>query len=173
MSFYLLLFLAFLVQEPVSSNALLYTAYAQHYNLWLVSVLFLVSTIVDIIAGHYLGLWVKTRFPTSRAIRLIDRATRPAADFLHRHGQEIFLFFWAPYIFPISAVIAPWLEIPLWKTLIYITLGDFITWYALEWLIVLGASSFIPDPLYALTGVVVLSVALSYVLKHFRNRQTN
>lgn len=86
------------------------------------------------------------------------------------YGEYVFFFVAGPILFPLSAVVAPWLDMSFVRTLIFLFLGDLVFWYGSEWLIVLGVKSAVPDPLGALFGVVVLSLLLSLALRYFRNK---
>jgi membrane protein YqaA with SNARE-associated domain len=170
MRLYLLIFGLFIIQEPISSDAVLLEAYQNHYNVWIIHALFVVATLLDILVGYWIGKWLQGRSRNGRYMQRFIDWTRSASTFAGKYGEYLFLFIWGPYLFPLSTLVAPWLEIPLWKTLTFLFLGDLVFWYGSEWLIVLGVKSAIPDPLGALYGVVVLSLVVALLLRYMRKR---
>src|SRR5258706_15183718 len=111
MKLYLLLFLAFLAQEPVSSNAILLEAYQYRYNILIIHSLFIIATILDAIIFYYLGLLTHKKFPKSKVVLYANRKSESFLKFAGKSGQRFTLFLYGPIIFPISAFIAPWIEI--------------------------------------------------------------
>jgi len=170
MSLYFLLFVLFIVQEPISSDAILLEAYQYHYNVWVIHGLFVVATLLDITVGYWLGTWLRGGFSERPLMRRFMHWARAASTFAGKYGEYLFLFIWGPYIFPLSTVIAPWLDIPFWKTFVFLFLGDLVFWYGSEWLIVLGVKSAVPDPLGALYGVVIVSLLIALLLRYLRNK---
>ena len=167
MSLYSLLFVLFLIQEPVSTDAILLQAYQYHYNLWVIHGLFIVATLLDNVVGYALGKWLHRNFSDNTFMR---RATEWARSVIGRgtYGEYLFLCMWSWVIFPYGTLIAPWLEIPFWRTLVYMFLSDLIFWYGSEWLIVLGVKTVIPNPLDALYGVVAVSLLVALILRYLR-----
>jgi membrane protein YqaA with SNARE-associated domain len=170
MQIYLLLFVLFIIQEPVSSDAILLEAYQNHYNVWIIHALFVVATLLDIAVGYWIGKWLQERYAESSHMRRFMEWARKASTFAGKYGEYLFLFIWGPYVFPLSTLIAPWIEIPFWKTFVFLFLGDLVFWYGSEWLIVLGVKSAIPNPLQALYGVVIVSLLIALALRYFRRR---
>jgi len=159
MPLYLLLFVLFLIQEPISSDAALLEAYQYHYNLWIVHGLFVVATLLDIVVGYAIGMWLHKKFSNSRSMHRLADWARSVSD-KGTYGEYFFLFLWSWIIFPYATLVAPWLEIPFWKTLTWMFLGDLVFWYGSEWLVVLGVKTFIPNPVEALYGIVIVSILI-------------
>jgi membrane protein YqaA with SNARE-associated domain len=177
MKLYILLFLAFLLQEPISSNAILLEAYQYHYNVWILHLLFIIATAFDAICFYYLGSYIQKKFSQSKIVLYAKRKSQSFLEFAGKKGTRIALFLYGPIIFPISAFIAPWVEISFWDSFIFLFLGDLVFWYGSEWLLVLGVKSFIPDPHLALLGIFVLSiffiVAIRFLRKRIKNQISN
>ncbi len=80
MNLWLLVFFAFLVQEPVSSDILLLEAYQYHYSIWIIHALFVIATLVDVAVGYLLGVWMQRRLAGSNA-RIVRYSLRTAEAF--------------------------------------------------------------------------------------------
>ena len=171
MPLYLLLFVLFLVQEPVSSGAALLEAYQYHYNPWAVHGLFVLATVLDIVVGYALGFWLHEKLSTNRIMRIFLGWSRSVSAAAGAYSDYLFLFILGPVIFPTSTLIAPWLNIPFWKTLVCMFLGDLLFWYGSEWLIVLGVKTIIPDPIAALYGVVIIVLLITAGLRHLGHKE--
>ena len=170
MSLWLLLFIAFLPQEPVTSNALLLKVYQLHYNMWLIHLLFVVATVLDILVGYYLGLYLYKHFQKNKIAIYAKTKAEQFKKFASAQSLNFALFMYGPIIFPISAFIAPWLGISFWNAFIYLFVGDLIIWYGGEWLLVLGIN-FISDPEMALFGILAVSVLIAGGIRYYRNHK--
>ena len=170
MSLWLLLFLAFIPQEPVTSNALLLKVYQLHYNMWFVHLLFVVATILDILVGYCLGVYFYRHFEKSKVAIYAKEKAEQFKTFAGNQSLNIAFLIYGPIIFPLSAFIAPWLGVSFWSTFIYLFIGDLIIWYGGEWLLVLGIN-FIPDPELALFGILFLSVLIAGGIRYYRNHK--
>jgi membrane protein YqaA with SNARE-associated domain len=170
MKIYSLLFIAFLFQEPISSNVILLEAYQYHYNIWIIHLLFIVATALDSICLYYFGAYIHKKFSQSNAVLYAKRKSQSFLSFAGKNGTRIALFLYGPIIFPISAFIAPWIEVSFWDSFIFLFLGDLVFWYGSEWLLVLGVKSFIPNPHLALLGMFIVSVLFTVGLRFFSKR---
>jgi hypothetical protein len=158
---WLLLTLAFIIQEPISSSVILLQAYQSHYNIVLITLLFSVITIIEIIIGYYLGRWIEKKFGGKRPIAYLKKQVDAFSAFIGTYGKVIGLIVFAPLIFPISAIFVPWFDVSLPEAIIYVFIGELIFWYAYEWLLVFGVHSFVTDSYWALFVILVVSVLLS------------
>lgn len=168
--FYLIIFLLFLAQDPISTNAFLLEAYQYHYALWYVHVLFVLATSLDILLGYLVVHWAMRRYPESGLIHRLTTTAKSAVTLTGRYGESVFLLVWGPMIFPLSALIAPLLDIPLRRALPLLLLGDLVLWYGGEWLVVLGVKTVVPDPLLALYAVILVSVLIAVILRRVAKR---
>jgi membrane protein YqaA with SNARE-associated domain len=167
MPLYLLLFGLFIVQEPVSTDAILLEAYQYHYNVWIIHLLFIIATLLDIVVGYAIGKWLQRRFSENKVMQRFVHWARSVSG-PGTYGQYLFLFVWSTVLFPFSAVLAPWLDIPFWRTLVCMFIGDLVLWYGVEWLVVLGVKTFVPDPIDALYGVVAASLLLALLMRYLK-----
>ncbi len=170
MSLYFLLFGDFLLQEPISAGALLLEGYQHHYNVWIIHLLFVIATVLDTACFYYLGVFFHKKFSHGKLVLYTKNKAEAFLKFAGKNGQRIALFVYGPIIFPISAFIAPWLEISFWDALVFLFLGDLVFWYGSEWLVVFGVKSFIPDPQWALYSVLIIFTLLAFGTKYFRKR---
>jgi membrane protein YqaA with SNARE-associated domain len=161
MQLWLLLTLAFIVQEPISSSVILLQAYQSHYNVWLITALFSVITIIEIVVGYYLGPWIEKKFGTRRLVATIKKRLDAFSAFIGEYGKIVGLIIFAPIIFPVAAIFVPWFEVSLAEAIAYVLIGELIFWYAYEWLLVLGVHSFVTDQRWALFAIFAVSVVLS------------
>ena len=157
---YLLLFLAFILQEPISSNAILLEVYQYHHPLWIVHVLFVVATMLDAIFLYRLGAWFHTRYAHTKFVAKTKQKSERFVRFASKNGVRLALVVFGPSIFPLSAFIAPWLEISFWDAFVFLFIGDVLLWYLPEWLIVLGVKSFVHNTELALVAVLLVSFAV-------------
>jgi membrane protein YqaA with SNARE-associated domain len=160
----------FLLQEPISSNAVLLEAYQHGYNIWLIHLIFVVATLFDIVVGYFIGNFIRKRYAHGRLAQYIERKMKIFSEKTGKAGQRIALMIYGPLIFPISALVAPWLGIGFWDALVFMFIGDLLLWYVFLWIVVLGVKTVIPDPADAL--YVILGISLVFVIgrTYFKNK---
>jgi len=175
MKLYLLLFAVFLVQEPISSNAVLLEAYQYHYNIWIIHLLFVTATLIDIFVGYYLGVMLHKRFSENRFVSYIRRKAESFMELMGKNGRRLVVFIYGPSVFPITAIVMPWIGVSFLESVSLLFISDLIFWYGGEWLVVLGVKTFLPDPqvaLYAVIGLsIVLLVASKYIKAYFLKKK--
>ncbi len=168
MNTYLLLFLAFLLQEPISTNVLLLHAYQSHHLVWVIHLLFVIATLCDIAVFYYLGVLTHQKYKDHKFVLAIKKRTESFLSYLGKNNTRFALFLYGPIIFPLSAFIAPWVEISFWDSFIFLFLGDLLFWYGALWFLVLGVKTLFPDPHLALVAIFVVSVLTSIGIKYLR-----
>ena len=141
-------------------------AYQNHYSVWLMHLLYILATLFDIVVGYWIGKIFHDRFAKSRFSNYARRKMDEFSEMSGKYGKKIALIVFGPIIFPISAVLAPWLEVSFVDALIFFLIGDVIFWYAFEWLAVLGIKSVIPDPTLALYALVALIIVIIIAIRH-------
>lgn len=170
MNLYILLFIAFLFQDPISTNVILLQAYQTHHNLWIIHLLFIIATLFDAIILYYLGKILNEKYSQNKIIVRIKQKTESFIQFTGKHSKKIALLVYGPIIFPLSAFIAPWIGISFWESTIFLLIGDFIIWYGSEWIIVLGVKTFVSDPKLALYIIGIISIFISIVIRYARSK---
>lgn len=172
MSLWLLLAADFVIQEPISSSVLLLAAYQEHYDLWLVSLLFLAMTSLDACVGYWLGLLLKRRFAASRFSAWLARKSERFGRIVGTRGKRMALLIWGPNLFPYTALITPWFGYSFTENLVLSIIGDTVLWYGSEWLIVFGVKTFVGDPIYALFAVAGAMLAIAFIYQAFVPRKS-
>ena len=168
-----LLFLAFLVQEPITSNAVLLQSYQNNYNVWLIHILFIGATIIDICVGYFVGTFIHKRFKNNKIVSYAHAKTESFFQFAGKNSKRIALFVYGPVIFPISAFFIPWIGMSFWEAFIFFLAGDIVFWYVPEWLLVLGVKLFVQNSQLALYVIVTLSILLTILMKYMKRRKEN
>lgn len=173
MQLYFLLFGVFLIQEPVLTNALLLEAFQYHAILWMVHILFVLTTLFDAVVLYIIGAWAHNKFPTNRIILYAKRKGDEFSLFAGKNGKRAALAIYGPMIFPASAFVAPWFRVSFFEAIFFLTIGDIIFWYIPEWVVVLGVKTFIPDPIDALYAVIAVSLLLLFCVRYVKKRARN
>ena len=156
MTLWLLLFGAFLVQEPISSNVILFEAYGAHYNIWMIHVIFVVATTIDILVGYYLARYLKRRFGQSKFVAWLDKKSKSFSGVEGKWGDRAVLLLATFLIFPVSILLAPWLDISFAELFVISFIGELLSWYIPLWLLVLG----IKDAMSGEQNAVIIFVIL-------------
>jgi len=167
---YLLLFGTFLLQEPISSGGVLLDALNQHVSVWIIHLFFIVTTSIDVIVGYYAGRYIERRFENSKFVKFCKRKAEELNLYAGRYGQKVMIVVFGQILFPISAIMMPWLEVSLLDSLIYLFLGELIFWYALLWLVVLGVGRGVTSGANALYLVLLVSAVVSVGVGYLRHR---
>jgi membrane protein YqaA with SNARE-associated domain len=167
MKLWFLLTLIFLIQEPVSTGAVLLEAYHLHYNVWMIHALFSAATLLDIVIGYYLGVFIEKKFGRQKMVAWIRTKFEKFAAFIGEKGKVVALIVYAPIIFPFSGIFVPWLDISLPEALIFIFIGELIFWYVPEWLLVLGVKTFVTNPITGILTIVIVSIVLIAIPWYF------
>lgn len=85
-------------------------------------------------------------------------------------GTRIGLFVLGPIVFPLSALVPPMLDMPLWESMLLLFVGDTLFWYGTSWLVVLGVHSIIPNPTMALFAVAAITLVLLFAWRVVQKR---
>lgn len=168
----LLLLLTFIIQEPISSGVLLMHAYQSGYNPWIIHLLFIAGTLIDIVLGYWIGSYIHKRFSDKRLVKYLRVQLEKLLAFIGKRGKIVGLILFAPMIFPISALFIPWVGISLGEAMVYLLIGETIIWYGSEWLLVLTTKAFVSDShvaLYAISGaLIVVSIFVKMIIVRVR-----
>lgn len=141
MTFWIIAVIVLIGQETISTSALFVVAYTQNYNVVILTSIFVLVTIIQILIFHSLGLILQTR----RQRNLITDMPRiyilKSDQFINRWGIKVFLAFLASSVFPpcLTSLLSSWFILPFRIKFISILLGDCI-WYITTWIVVIGTS---------------------------------
>ncbi len=169
-SLLIIIILALIVQEPATTDATLFQARQNHFNILLIHLIWLIATCIDIFLGFYLGKWIQKTFKGSRFEVFSNKWADKIERFIGRNGEKFVLILLGIINFPyINSFLASWLKLSFRNIFILIFIGDTI-WYAIEWAINLGVRSLIPDPHLALYIIVGTALILSIFYKTLLNK---
>lgn len=167
MNIWLFVIVALFFQEPATTDAAFFQARQNHLNIWVIHLIYIVATLIDICVGYSLGKWLQKSTKESRFERFSSNWASKVERFIGRRGEKFVLILLGIINFPwLNAFLASWLRIPFRSVLLLIFIGNGI-WYAIEWGINLGLRSLIPDPhlaLYAVVGTALLFSVFSKVI---------
>jgi membrane protein YqaA with SNARE-associated domain len=171
MKTWLVVTLILIVQELVLFNGLILETYRGVYSALIITTLFFIFTALDIFIGYFLGKYVKEHWKHGKIIQLAKKWSENFHANVGRKGRKFSLFLFGNFTFPyLAAFIAAWLEMPLDDTFIYVLLGDFLS-YITGWIIAAGLTSIIPNPLYSLIGIVIISLIIIFFGAKFRGKK--
>ena len=171
MTLWLLLTVALVVQEGLSTTVLLLQAYQRHYPLYLIHILWLLLTILQIYAGYYLGKWIQKRFAGSKFESWMKKSTAKLEKMIGERGEAIALILISGIVSPAFAALgASWLEISFTKVLIFALIGDLL-WYLSEWVTVIGAAHLFSDVKADSAIVIGTVLILLFMFKFHRKKQ--
>ncbi len=129
MQLWLLLALALTVQEGVTTIALLYKAFQLHYSLLLITILWLVVTLLQIWLGYLFGTYVKKKAAGSKFDLWVERQAKRLEASIHKSGEKFALAVFSNTISPaLGAFFAAWLDLSFGNVLLYSFIGDLL-WY--------------------------------------------
>jgi hypothetical protein len=172
MNFWLLIILTLTIQEGLSVLAVLLKAYQLHYSLWIIHVIWLVVTSVQIGIGYVLGKWLQKRYAGMKFERWVNKHAKRLETSIHKSGENVALMLLSSIISPfIAAFLAAWLDITFLNVFMFALLGD-LFWYASTWAYVLGATAILAKAKYGL--IIVLAIAFIFVLiSQYRKSKTS
>ena len=152
------------IQELVSLNATLLYAHIHHIG-WLILGLFIVTTMIDLVIGFYLGLWVKRKFKKGKVIVWIQNMTARFHALVGTRGRWVALLLLGNFSFPyINAFIAAWLDMPFWESFFWLFVGNLI-WFGLLWLIIIGVSGVVHNVAIVFPVVLLIVILIMIVLR--------
>jgi membrane protein YqaA with SNARE-associated domain len=138
MSFWLLITLALILQEGLTTIAVLFKAEQLHYSLLAINAIWLSVTILQIVIAYRLGKWTQKKFAKSKFEQWVRKSAKRLEDSIDSRGEKIALFLFALVISPfVGAFLASWLDLSFSSIFLFTFLGDAL-WYGSEWATVLG-----------------------------------
>lgn len=166
--------LILIVQEGVTLNALFFEVHKSHTPVWFITVLFILTTILDISIGYFAALLIKKHWPHGKIVAKAHQLANKFHSSLGKHGKWVALFLLGNFSFPyINGFVAAWLGFSFLETLIVMLLGNML-WYVTCWLLVLGLVAAIPNAQYAFIGVIIVSFLLIFgiqkAISHFAKK---
>jgi membrane protein YqaA with SNARE-associated domain len=159
MNLWLLIIGALTLQEGLSTTVILLDAVHAHYPLLLIHAIWLFVTVLQIVAGYFLGKWIQKRFGNSKAEQWFKKSAGKLEKSIGKQGAELALVIASALVSPAAtSFLASWLDLSLTKIFIFTLLGDFL-WYLSEWVTVYGATQILSDVKYGFVVLFVIAVA--------------
>ena len=167
---WLFILLTLFVQEPTSTDAAIFLVRENHINLWLINILWLVATTIDIAVGYALGKWIQRTFQETRFGRWAEKWAVRIENFIGKNGERFTIILLGIINFPyLNAFIVSWLKLNFKNIFILIFIGDAIYW-GIAWAINIGVRNYVADPHVALYVVVGIGLAFSVSSKALLNK---
>lgn len=157
--------LALFIQEPASTDAAIFQIRQLHLNLWLVNLIWLTASIIDIGVAYWLGKKLQTQFQDAKLVSWASVWANRIENFIGQRGERFALILLGVINFPyLNSFLASWLKIPFRNVFTLILIGDAIYW-GIEWGINIGVRDFIIDPHLALYTIVGAGLVFSLFSK--------
>lgn len=150
-----------IVQEPVSTDTGIFFIREYHLNLFLINILFVVLSILDIFIGYYLGKYLQKRFSYKKIIIKSKNIASRLENFIGRKGETFSLILIGIINMPyLNSFVASWLNMKFKKVLTLIFIGDVI-WWCISWYINIKVRQNVSNPHTALYIVVSIALIIS------------
>ena len=168
---WLVIVLILLIQESVTLNALLVKAFQGQYSILVITLIFVFATVFDILIGYWIERYLKKKLNKGKVRAFAYKWSKRFHDYVGKHGMKVYLLLLGYFSFPfINAFITSWLDIPFAESFWYLFFGNII-FYISSALLVLGITSLVPNPLYALMAVVVITIICIVTIRIFKSRK--
>ncbi len=161
----LFLFITLFTQEIVFLNTLLLATHQGIYSPFVIFILFIIATAIDIIIGFYIGRHLQRKTSNTRFGRYVQKiSTR--FSFAPGNPRRWFTFlilgnFSFCYI---NAAVAGYLDLPFWESQAYNFFGNILS-YILLWYVV-GSISSVFKNVYVASGVIILlTLVIIFILR--------
>ena len=153
------------VQEATSTNAAIYLIRDQHLNLWIINIIWILATAIDILVGYALGKWMQRRLKKTKLIKWSEGWTKRIEDFIGRSGECFVIIFLGVINFPyLNSFLMSGIRFSFKNIFIFTFIGEAIFW-GIEWLINISANRYFSDPHTVLYIVIGFGLLFSVVSK--------
>jgi len=165
MKTWLFIVIALFIQEPATTDAAIFLVRQQHLNLWVVNLIWVLATIIDISAGYLIGKWIQRKFQHTKFGKWSERWAIRIENFIGKSGERFAVILLGIINFPyFNAFLTSWLKLSFKNVFILIFIGDAIYW-SIEWAINVGVRGYFTDPHTALYVIVGLGLLFSLISK--------
>ena len=165
--FWICAILVLMVQESFTTNIIIKTAYEERRNVYILTIIFFLSAIVDVLAAYYLGKYVQKKQKNTKIIFKTKNYIQKCSSFIGKFGEKVFIMFLSLLFPPLfSSFIASWLKLSLKEIFIIVLVGDII-WYFASWKLVLGISYWVKnakEALYIILGITLVIVIIQNII---------
>ncbi|MEI6352773.1 MAG: hypothetical protein WCO35_02450 [Candidatus Nomurabacteria bacterium] len=158
-----------IIQEPVSTDTGIFFIRENHLNLFLINILFVLLSVLDITVAYFLGKYLQKRFSHKKIIIKSKTIASKLENFIGKKGEFFSLILIGiintPYL---DSFLASWLNIKFKKVLTLVLIGDVI-WWCISWYINIKVRQNVSNPYAALYVVVFIALIITifsrYILK--------
>ena len=167
---FIFLFVGLVLQEMFTLNALVFATHHGLYPAILIHVLFVVGTIIDIVAGFYVGKFLNKKSSNSKVSMYIQKAASKFEIHTNKYKRWFALFLLGNFSFPyVNSCIAGYLGMSFWESSIFIFLGN-ILYYTSIWMLVLGIGVFVQKAQYSLLIGFGIILVVFLILRKIKNK---
>lgn len=158
------------IQEPTSTDAAIFLVRQNHLNLWVVNVIWLAATIIDIVVGYLVGKWIQRAFQSTRLVAWSKQWAEKIEQFIGKSGERFVVILLGVINFPyLNAFLFSWLRLSFKNLFVLLLIGNAIYWL-IEWGINIGVRSAVADPHMALYVIVAVGLLFSVISKALLNK---
>lgn len=163
--FWLLVILVFFIQEPASTDAIIFQARHLGLNLFIFNSVWLLVTSIDIWLGYLIGKKVQEKYKNTRFEKFSRKWADRVENFVGKKGEKIALVFLGFINFPyLNSFLASWLNISFKNMFYPILIGDGIYWVT-AWAINIGIRGFFTNSHTALYVIIAIGLLFSIFSK--------
>ncbi len=168
-SIWSLIILTLFVQEAASTDVAIFQVRHLHFNLWIINLMWVIATSIDILVGYWIGKKIQEKFKGSKFETFGRKWSAKTEDLIGKKGQRFALLVLGIINFPYAnAFISSWLSIPFKNVFILLFIGDALYW-GIEWGVNIGVRGF-AGPHTALYIVIGLGLLISIFSKIIFNK---
>jgi hypothetical protein len=162
-----ILVIGVLIPQEFASSAIVFViALQNNFPIWVINVIWLCATCLDIYVGFMVGSFIKNKLRGTRFFNWVERLGEKMKTKLGLHGEKFSLAILGVIDFPyLNAFLGAWIGLPFRTTFLATLAGNFL-WYLFLWGTVLGLSSFISNPDIIILILLVIG-GLSYFVLRF------
>jgi membrane protein YqaA with SNARE-associated domain len=157
-----------ILQETVLLNGLLVETQKGLYSMWVIHILFILATILDIWAGYAIGKLVQKKWPHGKFVRLGEKWSKRFHTSVGRLWRWIAIIIVGYFNFPyINGFAAAWIDESILKVFLLLFIGAILE-YMTFWLIILGITKITVNPYIVIPAVVGIWFVLVWIASRIK-----
>ncbi len=142
-----------------------------HYSFWIISLIWLGVTLLQIAFGYYVGKFIQKKSKGSKLERWAEKYAHKLEKSITKNGEKVALVLFSSAISPgIGAFLFSWLDISFVDIFAYSLLGDLL-WYLSTLATVFGAVELLSKVRFGLS-ILVCIVVVMYLISYLRKRKS-
>ncbi len=165
MNKWIFILIALFVQQSAMLNGVLLHFYQTSHLIWLIHLLFIIATCIDILVGYYIGIHTQKMLIGNRVIKFVHKIMDYLHEYTNKHHQGFALFLLGCFSLPhLNGFAAAWARIPLKRSFFMLFLGNMVS-YVIYWILIIGLMAFIPNPIIAFGILIVTVYLIAFILE--------